>query len=362
MVSSQPHVSIIILNWNGWRDTIECLESVLKSDYENYHVLLVDNASTDGSKENIKQWALQGNHEAIQTAFPELVLPLLAKPLPLFELRLNGQAALNRAIQNDLPEKLPERSMILVHNHENMGFAAGNNLAFQIADILFQSRYLFLLNNDTVIEPHAAPELVSYLDQHPEFGAVTSAIYYYSNPGEIHNVGGRLSPWASSSYFTTLPGRQKRRITFVTGCALMIPKSTLERVGGFSEKFFFGEEDFEFCWRLLQKNIPVTCVLSSKVYHKVSVAADAMYQKKDLPKKLIYIFSRVVDMKDYYPYPVWLLWRYGLLAYTFFWLTIKYKVRLRDALRFVRYIRHYTRVFNELSKKNLETILREVSL
>ncbi len=362
MASSQPHVSIVILNWNGWRDTIECLESVLKSDYENYHILLVDNCSTDDSVGKIREWALQGNGDPIETDFPQFVYPPVSKPLRIWELTLNNGAHLDEVVQQELPSEIPAGSIILIRNHENAGFAAGNNLAFQIADILFKSQYLFLLNNDTVIEPRAISELVSYLDQYPEFGAVTSAIYYYANPGEIHNVGGQLRPWASCSYFTTPPGRQKRRITFVTGCALMVPKSTFDRVGELSEKFFFGEEDFEFCWRLLQNNIPVTCVLSSKVYHKVSVAADAMYQKKDLPKKLIYIFSRVVDMKDYYPYPVWLFWRYGLLVYTFFWLTIKYKVRLRDALRFVRYIRHYTRVFSDLSKKNLETILREVSL
>lgn len=362
MKYDQPHVSIIILNWNGWGDTIECLESVFKSDYERYHIILVDNHSDDNSIEKIRQWALYGNDNPIETNFPNLVFPPIPKPISYFDLRIEDKLGMDKSIQNYLPEEIPVQSLILIQNYRNAGFSAGNNLGIKIAENLFKSNYIFLLNNDTVIDPDTISQLVSHLDQHPEIGVATSAIYYYENPQEIHNLGGKLTWRATCKYFTTIPNYALHRLTFVTGCSLLIRTSIFEKVGMLSEKFFFGEEDFEFSWRLRKKKVPVACVLESKVFHKVSISSDSLYKKESLRRKFVYVFGRIIDMKDHMRYPVWLIWKWIVMGYSFFWLTIKYRVKVNDALLFIRYIYKYSRLFNDARKPTIDNILEEISL
>ena len=79
---NKQHLVIVILNWKCWTDTIECLESVYKSEYKNYHIILVDNFSDDDSIERIKGWALGDNEAQFETKFPHLVFPLIPKPIP----------------------------------------------------------------------------------------------------------------------------------------------------------------------------------------------------------------------------------------------------------------------------------------
>ena len=88
MDNTSPHISVIILNWNGWQDTIECLETVLKNNYQNYHIFLIDNFSEDDSITRIRQWATGDWNMGIETNFPDLIYPLVKKPVRLFELNL----------------------------------------------------------------------------------------------------------------------------------------------------------------------------------------------------------------------------------------------------------------------------------
>ena len=87
MVTDKPHVSIIMLNWNGWQDTIECLESVLKLEYSNFNVILIDNDSSDDSIIQIKNWANGQSDHTIGTNYPDIVTPPIEKPLKLTSVR-----------------------------------------------------------------------------------------------------------------------------------------------------------------------------------------------------------------------------------------------------------------------------------
>src|ERR1700757_2392454 len=83
-----PRVYIVLLNWNGWRDTIECLESVLRLDYPDYKVIVCDNASSDGSMEHIRSWA-RGDlaAESRTPALASLVTPPVPKPVRFIEVQ-----------------------------------------------------------------------------------------------------------------------------------------------------------------------------------------------------------------------------------------------------------------------------------
>lgn len=357
MSSEQTHVSLIILNWKGWKDTIECLESVLKSKYENYHIILIDNYSEDNSIKKIKAWALTENSDTIHSNFQDLIIPKAKRPLPLFELFVNNQTSYKNNLKEKLPNTIPDKAIILVHNSENVGFAAGNNIGIKIDNVLFNSSYLYHLNNDTVIEPDTIPQLLNFFNNHHYVGAATSAIYNYFEPQTIANMGGKLTPWASRRYYT----ESKDSVTFLTGCALMVRKKIFDNFGLFSEKFFFGEEDFEFSLRLRKNKVKVACVFNSRVYHKEAFSSKKFY-RNNLQKMFIYIFNRVINMRDYYSYPVWCLWKWLLMLYAFFWLIFKNQVNIIKALKFLRSIEEYSRKYQDAKKITVEKILDKLRL
>ena len=357
MQHEQPHVSIIILNWNGWKDTIECLESVLKNNYPNFHIILVDNFSENDSVQKIRNWALKSEPAVEQTNFPELVFPTVSKPIPFFEIEIERGEKIENIFQGKMRINPPTGSLILIKNHENSGFAAGNNLGIKIANKLFKNEYFYFLNNDTVIDSEALSTLVSNFENNLNYGVGTSAIYYYTQSNKIHNLGGKITVKATAYYYTTKSNGAKRRITFITGCALLIRKTVLEKVGLFSEKFFFGEEDFEFSWRLRKNGIHVQCVLESAVYHKVSISSKKLYGNE--PRRLfLSIYARVVDMKNNLSYLVWWIWRAAVLIYSFFWLTLKFNQDIGITIKIILMVKKYSNLYDNANKSIVETILQ----
>ena len=127
MNSSQPLVSIILLNWHGWRDTIACLDSLVSQDYNDYRVLVVDNGSTDDSVARIR------------AAHPEI---------PIME------------------------------TGRNLGFSGGCNVGVRRA-LEDGADYVWLLNNDTTVDPQALSAMVAVAEADPRVGAVGSVLYGY---------------------------------------------------------------------------------------------------------------------------------------------------------------------------------------
>jgi len=359
MTSNPPHVSIIILNWNGAADTIECLETVLKTNYANKSVILIDNNSTDDSLAKIHAWAL-GEEADIPTQYPDFVSPLVEKPVRIVELTRQHEKSVEMTEENS--QLFPStESLLLVRNHENSGFALGNNLGIEIARSSFNSAYYLLLNNDTVVERDTIPKLIDALETNPEVGAATAAIFHYSDRSRIANIGGRITFFAKRQYYTSLSPEKFKPVTFATGCALLVRRSVFERVGLLSGEFFFGEEDFEFSWRLRKNGIPIVCVTESRVYHKVGVSSDKLL-KQDLRRKFLYVFNRVIDMKMNLSSPLWHLWRILLYVYAILWLTLRNKATIPAAIRFVKELRRYTNQYDDARKSTVETILKEVQL
>ena len=139
-------VYVILLNWNGWKDTIHCLESLFRSDYSDYRVIVCDNASTDGSMEKIKAWA-EGKvmpDEELNDQLKPLVFPPVAKPIAYVEYnRAEAEAGGNGSEKNT--------PLVLIQNGSNDGFSAGNNVGIRYA-LKKNADYIWLLNNDTVVK------------------------------------------------------------------------------------------------------------------------------------------------------------------------------------------------------------------
>lgn len=282
-----PKVFIIILNWNGWRDTIECLESLKELDYENFRIIVVDNGSTDESIQKLEEYRRK------PTGAASLWSPELA--------RGNPQQA----------EESNNLTRFRVYSNEsNLGFAGGNNVGIK-EGLLRGVDYILLLNNDTVVDKNFLKTLVRAGDSDKKIGILGPIVYFFDEPEEIWFAGGRIN-WIRtrgthidykkpaeiypSSEARQLPGRiekpenknarvlgppsplpvkvkgrsNNKIVDYISGCCLLIKKEVIDQIGLMDEDYFLYYEDTDWCLR--GKKVGYQCVLapSAKIYHKVS--------------------------------------------------------------------------------------------
>ncbi len=274
-------IPIIILNWNGVDDTIECLYSIIKSSKAGFVSVLVDNGSKLADLEKLKyKCSLIYND----------VLFLKRKQL------LNFQ---KNSIQN-LLGSLTEDTLVFIENDENLGFAKGNNVGIKLAELI-DAEWVMLLNNDTVVLENTFYELREFIKRNPSIKAITPQVRYYKPNTRIWNCGGNLTYYGSRKYkfedmdYSKVPQKGFSEITFITGCALLF---NYKETGTLIEKFFFGEEDYEFSLRMRKNGLKMACVYSSIIYHKIR----ASLNKSSLPLGAIYIhyINRLINTRDYY--------------------------------------------------------------
>ena len=270
-----PKVAIIILNWNGWRDTIECLESLLRIEYPNYQVMILDNGSIDGSLQKIKSWVL-GEISAKSAFFntdPNI------NPVSWIECELDTiQADGSLDGKNWFIDSSCYPRLILFQSKKNLGFAAGNNAIISIALRDPAVQYIWLLNNDTLIPAESLTALVTDLMKDPGLGMISPKICYYSNPEHIWFAGGRLHLIRATgsnlglgtkdddSYRGLLP------CTFITGCAMLIKRYVFEDIGLLDPLYFLYEEDVDLSLRAINAGWKLAADLDTVAYHKVSSA------------------------------------------------------------------------------------------
>ncbi len=219
-----PKVFVVILNFNRADETIECVESVKRSDYDNYGILLVDNGSTDGSLQVLRQ------------RFPDLEM---------------------------------------IQNGENLGYAEGNNRGIHHA-LNRGCDYVLILNNDTVVAETALRLLVEEGEKHQEATLLAPQVRFYDRPNLIDSCGTemdwfRLKP-RLGHYGKEDQGRFQRieEKEIIPGSALLLKKKIFGEVGFFDERFFLIHEDADLCLRNLRKNFKNIVVPKALVYHKVS--------------------------------------------------------------------------------------------
>ncbi len=345
------HVSIIILNWNTWQDTIECLESVLKSNYPNYTIFLIDNNSTNDSVKKINDW-VAGDIQNIHTDFPQYIHPNKKKPLDFVTYNLDNNKNESKFIQKH------ERIYFLI-NEENSGFAKGNNIAIDIS-LKVKSDYIFILNNDTVIDLNCVSELIDFMTK-KENEIATATIYEYETPEKIAIAGGNLSFWVKAFYYTKKLDSKFREVTFVSGCALMVHSSIFKKYGKLSEKFFFGEEDIEFSYRMNLNNVKMFCVYQSLAYHKVGSSAEQYF--KNRPRKaFLHGLNRLVNMKDYFSPLKWNIWKQFILLYFFYIFIYRARLSILESLRLLAKMNYYAKKLDNVHKDTIDNIYREIGL
>lgn len=240
---TEPRVAILLLNWNGLRDTMECLASVSELDYPNYFVVLCDNGSTDGSVEAIRSW---GGDRLVE---------------------LDRKSAEGGAAR---PETA---SVVLIHNGGNLGFAAGNNVGLRYLVAQPDVQYVWLLNNDVIVDRRSLTELVRCAGSEPGIGGVGTTIFEYSEPTVVQAAGGGVF---SRRHFNpdliTRPRPEKDgrapRLDFISGASLLVPTDALRQVGFIDEEFFIYCEDVDFSVRLRALGATLVHAKSAHIWHK----------------------------------------------------------------------------------------------
>jgi len=251
-----PKVAIIILNWNGWQDTIECLESLQRITYPNFYVVIVDNASTDVSVEKIGAWVKENG-------------------LPLARYRLESRNELPVPIWVEEPLKEGLGRVELICSAVNLGFCAGNNVGMELA-YRAGTDYFLILNNDTVVEPTFLQPLVEVAESSDDVGLVGGLICYAESPETISWVGGKFNLFLEETRIFFGCSIKELQYTeccetdMILGCMMLIPRKTFEIVGGFDESFFISSEDWDLSLRVSQSGKRLLVVPQSKIYHKVS--------------------------------------------------------------------------------------------
>ncbi|WP_297092684.1 glycosyltransferase family 2 protein [Thermococcus sp.] len=255
-----PHVSIIIVNWNGWKDTIECLESLYRITYPNYDVIVVDNGSRDDSVQKIKEYA-EGRLE-VNSKFFEY--NPYNKPIKVFEITEDEakQGEFNRPAYKKFD---PNRRIILIKNKDNYGFAGGNNVGIKFALSVLNPDYILLLNNDTVVDPNFLRELVKVAEGDKKIGVVGPGIYCYTNHFRL------WSPYGLKE------GENKITYKHLFGAALLINVIPLGYTGLFDENYFLYQEEVDLLYRIATTGFSLEYSQNAKVFHKETISKERAY-------------------------------------------------------------------------------------
>lgn len=339
-MSCAHKVTAIILNYNGYSDTIDCLSSILTINYPLLDVICIDNASTDKSVEKIIAWSTDKFDTAVCS-------------------NTEGYA---EAINYSCTSKKNRISLKVIKNPENIGFAAGCNQGIKLARVSGED-YIWLLNNDTIVEPDSLLIMVQYLDENPTYHVTTPQIRLYDQPDLIWNCGGHLKWYGARKYLyiyesiNAVPNREAVDITFVTGCAPLIRSALIHELGGFSEKFFFGEEDFEFSIRMKKANYKMACCFKSIIYHKVGSSISKISENQNIRKMYIYYLNRFVNLRKHCPPLFWHIWRIAYLCYIYILLKKQTSAKFSVRYHFLKKLMKDSLIMNEVDKKTFLSIL-----
>lgn len=309
--NTMPKVYIVILNWNGWQDTVECLESVFRLHDKSYQVVVCDNDSQDNSLAHVRAWANGNAPVVIDEKHPlqHLSFPNVPKPIRFVELsRIEAESPRTNPVQEPL---------ILIQTGANLGFAGGNNVGMRFVLQQGDADYVWLLNNDTVVEPNALSALVEECITKAQTGrpfTSGSLVCFYSDPDVIQALGGCQFNENTGIASQTL-GRFKRRsdainheqvaqsLYYITGCTWLLPIGFLREVGLMEEGYFLYYEEVDWVARA-GKRYGLTYAPNSVVYHKEgsSIGSKTIRRAPSLLSEYYLTRSKIRFMRSFFPW------------------------------------------------------------
>ncbi len=299
-------VYIIVVNWNGWSDTIECLESLFRNYYHTFRVVVCDNDSQDGSLDHIKAWADNKLNRFVPPAskLRHLACPPIAKPVA-YEEYCRKEAERGGALDVDPP-------LTLIRGGGNLGFAGGNNVGLRYALARGDVEYVWLINNDTVVDPYALTRLVERMEQQPSVGMCGSTIRLYHDTEKIQALGGGFYcrwiglPWHHGRFAIRRKMINQRRaemwMNYVEGASMFVSRQFLEEIGLMCEDYFLYFEEADWAIRA-KSSFQLAYAPESVVYHKVggSIGTSSNPAKKTYACDYFNLRNRILFTRKFHP-------------------------------------------------------------
>ena len=260
---SEPLVWIILVNWNGRDLTLDCLDSLRGVGYGNRRILVVDNGSTDGSL------------DAIRDRFPDVAVHPLG---------------------------------------ENRRFAGGNNAGIWHA-LAHGADLLLLLNNDTTVDPGFLDALVERIMSDPAIGIVAPKILYHSAPDVLWYAGGAISFWRGTMRHRGIREQDRGQwdvageTGYASGCCLLARSELVETIGALDESYFMYTEDADWCMRARRAGYRVVFEPRARIWHRISASAGGHLSRFKLVNKArgtIMFFSRHARWYHWLTFP-WMM-------------------------------------------------------
>lgn len=211
----------VILNTNRKDDTLAALASLAENTYANHRLIVLDNQSSDGSV------------QAIRDAYPDVEIIAL---------------------------------------QENLGYAGNNNVGIAAA-MQAGADWVFVLNEDTILAPDCLEQLIAVGESDSRIGIVGPMVYHHSEPQVIQSAGGVLGKYWQSSHLAQNEldrGQfdQPHAVEWISGCAILVRRQVIEQVGALDTRFFYYWEETEWCLRTARAGWRIVHVPQAKLWHK----------------------------------------------------------------------------------------------
>ena len=245
-------IAIVILNWNGWKDTIECLSSITRLSNQDFSVIVIDNASTDTSRVKLLDWFSRN------------------------DTRLHFTGEINETDVGVYKRPFECLECVYVQASQNGGFAAGNNIGMRLA-LQAGCEFVWLLNNDTVVEPASLVSLKACMESDPKIGMCGSVLVYYDDRSVIQAVGGvrfnfMLGRGEQLGQGLALEDNRVTQLamkppTYISGASLFLSTNFLKDIGLMEESYFLYYEELDWAVRASLR-WKLAIALTSVVYHK----------------------------------------------------------------------------------------------
>ncbi|MCK6542290.1 glycosyltransferase family 2 protein [bacterium] len=258
----RPHIFVIILSYNGRHLTEACVRSCLDSDFTSFTIVLVDNASPDGSGDYLKE---------------------------------------------KFSSEIHSGKIKYIGNEANLGFAGGNNVGIQYA-LDNNADAVLLLNNDTVMDKKCLTYLSEGLAHYPQAGILGPKIYYFEPNDQIWFAGAEFKLYKGTARHIgirekeNLQYEEAKTCDYITGCAMLIRRDVFKSVPGLNTSYHMYSEDVDFCFRAKQAGFELMYIPQAKIWHKISASTGGQLS---LRKIRLRFFS---NMKLLIKYARWYHW------------------------------------------------------
>lgn len=246
---NEPNVSVIVLHWDGLEYTKACIQSILKSCYTHYKIWVINN---------------------------------------------NPQVQLNITL-SDFPAEIVR----VINTNRNLGYAGGNNFGIELS-ITDGAEYIWIVNNDVIVDPNALSQLVEAAKYKPRISFCGPLVLIREDPHRILSAGGYLrdgykSEFRGVGHLNLGQFSKLEQVDYLSGCALLVSIKMIKSIGMLNEKYFLYHEDVEWCYRAKKAGFEVLFVPDAYVWHPDTRLRD------DASPNVVYYMTRnqLMFLKDY---------------------------------------------------------------